>query len=273
MPDLLAGAAHATDADADAGADATRATGATVGAVLFDLDDTLLDGDAAWRSGVARLCARCPGLGHAEALAAWEAAFHAHFDRFLAGETSAEEMRAGRIRTWGELVAASVAGGDELEWFAEYQAGYEAGWQLFADARPVLDALRARADLRLGVVTNGESDLQRQKLDALGITAYFDVVVVSGDHGWPKPDRRIFERAVAGVGVPAGRCLFVGDRQDVDVAGAAAAGLQAVWLNRADAPPAPGLGPSPSIASLEALLALVAAPGSPTPPPGPGPAA
>ena len=78
-------------------------------AVLFDLDDTLLDGAAAWRAGVARLCARCPGLEPIVALDAWQAAFDAHFDRFLAGETTAEVMRAGRIRTWSDLVAATVA--------------------------------------------------------------------------------------------------------------------------------------------------------------------
>lgn len=243
------------------------------GAVLFDLDDTLLDGDAAWRAGVARLCARCPGLGHAEALTAWQAAFDTHFDRFLAGETSAAEMRAGRIRTWGALVRTTVVVGEELAWFADYQAGYEAGWRLFADARPVLDALRARGDVRLGVVTNGESDLQRRKLDVLGITAYFDAVVVSGDHGWAKPDRRIFERAARDVGVPPHRCLFVGDRPDVDVAGALAAGLRAVWLNRAGIPPATGAEPAPSIPSLEELVALVGAAGSPTSPPGRVPSA
>ena len=160
-----------------------------------------------------------------------------------------------------------------MAWIAAYQAGYEDGWRLFPDARPVLDRLRARGDLRLGVVTNGESDLQRQKLDALGITAYFDVVVVSGDHGWAKPDRRIFEHAVAGVGVPADRCFFVGDRLDADVAGATAAGLRAVWLNRSGARPAPGAAPASSIPSLEALVTLVGAPVSPTTPPGPAPAA
>src|SRR6202030_2055519 len=55
-------------------------------AVLFDLDDTLLDGDAAWRAGVGKLLARCPQVAHDVAISAWETAFHEHFPPFLAGE-------------------------------------------------------------------------------------------------------------------------------------------------------------------------------------------
>lgn len=225
-----------------------------IDAVLFDLDDTLLDGDAAWRSGIERLVARCPGVAPAAAFGAWRASFDAHFDRFLAGELSPEEMRAARIRTWSELVSVDVVAGEELAWFAEYQAGYEDGWRAFADVRPALDRLAARPGLRLGVVTNGESGLQRRKLRALGLVPYFDAVTVSGDFGWAKPDRRIFERAAAAVGVPVERCLFVGDRHDVDVVGARGAGMRAVWLNRV----APSLdGGGDRISSLDQVAGLV----------------
>lgn len=227
-----------------------------VTAVLFDLDDTLLDGDAAWRAGVARLVARCPEVEHRRALAAWRAAFDAHFDRFLSGATSPEEMRRARIRTWSELVSVAVVPGEELEWFAEYQAGYEEGWRAFTDVRPALDRLAAQGELRLGVVTNGESDLQRRKLEALGLTGYFCAVTVSGDHGWAKPDRRIFERAATAVARSPAACLMVGDRRDVDVDGARAAGMQAVWLDRASSPAA---GDEGAITSLDQLATLLGA--------------
>ena len=71
--------------------------------------------------------------------------------------------------------------------------------ETFADAAPALDALAGRYPLAL--VTNGASCLQREKLTASGLADRFDVVVAGGDVGAAKPDRAIFERALAAVGV------------------------------------------------------------------------
>jgi putative hydrolase of the HAD superfamily len=198
-------------------------------AILFDLDDTLLDGDAAWRAGLDNVLVRCPEVDRAAAFRAWEAAFQEQFPRYIAGEATFEESRAARIRSWAERLPVTVEAGTELSWFDDYLAGYEAGWTAFDDVAPCLGALRK---LRLGVITNGDGDQQRAKLAALGLGAVFEVVIVSGDVGYAKPDPRIFHLAAARLGLPPGRCLFVGDRRDTDALGALAAGMPAVWLNR-----------------------------------------
>jgi putative hydrolase of the HAD superfamily len=203
-------------------------TGA-IKAVLFDLDDTLLDGGVAWRSGVDRLLARCPEVERAGAFRAWDAVSEEHYPRYLAGELTLEESRVARIRSWAERVQVAVAPGAELSWFADYVAGYEASWIAFDDVTPCLGELEG---LRLGVITNGEGDLQRAKLAALGLGTAFDVVIASGDVGCAKPDTRIFHLAAARLGLPPEQCLFVGDRRDIDALGALAAGMQGVWLNR-----------------------------------------
>jgi putative hydrolase of the HAD superfamily len=82
----------------------------------------------------------------------------------------------------------------------------------------------------LGVVSNGASCLQREKLRASGLGDYFKVVVVSADVGVAKPDGSVFRRALAEI--PAGRAVMVGDSVEKDVRGALAAGLGAVWVNR-----------------------------------------
>jgi phosphoserine phosphatase len=81
----------------------------------------------------------------------------------------------------------------------------------------------------LGVVANGASCLQREKLSASGLGGYFSVVV-SGDVGVAKPDASVFQRALAELA--AERAVMVGDSLEKDVRGALAAGLGAVWLNR-----------------------------------------
>ena len=228
---------------------------AVIRAVLFDLDDTLLDGGRAWRSGMDLLLARCPHVNRAAALHAWQAAFREHYPRYLAGELTFGESRVARIRSWAGRLDVTVGTGAELAWFDDYLAGYEAGWTAFGDVAP---CLRALAGLRLGVITNGDGDQQRAKLAALNLAAPFEVVIVSGDAGCAKPDPRIFHLAADRLGLAPGQCLYVGDRRDSDALGARAAGMQAVWLNRraAGAPD----DAVPEIATLAELTALL--PGS-----------
>lgn len=216
-------------------------------AVLFDLDDTLLDGDAAWRSGMDSILRRCPGIDREVAFLAWEAAFHEHFDAYLAGRLSLEESRTERIRSWARALSVTIEPGTELDWFAAYFAGYSAGWKPFDD---VAAALRQLTHLLLGIVTNGDGPQQRAKIAALGLEVSFDAILVSSEVGCAKPDPRIFREAAQQLGVAPGRCLFVGDRKDVDAIGARNAGMQAVWLNRRN------LANDPDVASVSTLAAL-----------------
>ena len=87
------------------------------------------------------------------------------------------------------------------------------------------------AIFRLGIISNAEGAYQREKIGVLGIARHFQTVVISGEVGYRKPDPRIFHYALDVFGVRADEALFVGDRLDVDIAGAKAAGMKAVWFN------------------------------------------
>jgi FMN phosphatase YigB (HAD superfamily) len=85
---------------------------------------------------------------------------------------------------------------------------------------------------RLGLVSNFDySPTVWRILQDGAILDRFDVLIVSDAVGWRKPSPRIFEMAFARLGVGAPECLFVGDRPDIDVAGAKAVGMDAAWLN------------------------------------------
>ena len=99
---------------------------------------------------------------------------------------------------------------------------------------------RLRGAHRLALVSNGASDLQREKLRGAGLEGYFDCVVVSGDIGIGKPDPAPFRRALTRLGVPPDAAAMVGDTLDRDVLGARRAGIRALWLNRSGAPPPDG---------------------------------
>jgi len=157
-----------------------------------------------------------------------------------------------------------VARGSELDLFAAFTEGYRAGWALFPDVLPMVERL---PDLPRAVVTNGDGAQQREKVAVLGLAAAVDAVLVSSEVGAAKPDPRIMLRAAQELGVPAGRCLMVGDQIDRDVRAALAAGMQAAWLRRPDGPqartevPAELAGRFTTIESLSELPGLLGAGG------------
>jgi putative hydrolase of the HAD superfamily len=102
---------------------------------------------------------------------------------------------------------------------------------LFDDAREALQAARQHG-LRVVVVSNWDSSLA-QVLERVGLADMIDGVVSSAAVGAAKPDPAIFEAGLALARVAAGEVLHVGDSLEQDIAGALAAGIAAVWLNRA----------------------------------------
>ena len=103
-------------------------------------------------------------------------------------------------------------------------------WKLYDDVLPALEALRARR-LTTGVISNVVGGLQETLVD-LGLAPLLDVIVTSDQVGVTKPHPRIFEAALQRAGVDPAEALFVGDQPDSDVAGARAAGMQALLLDR-----------------------------------------
>ena len=101
---------------------------------------------------------------------------------------------------------------------------------LFPDTHRVLEQLRPM--FKLAVV----SDAQREYFDAeiriTGIETLWDVVVLSSDFGYRKPDPRLFTTALERLGVSYQEAVFVGDNVLSDVCGARDAGIYAVLIDR-----------------------------------------
>ena len=88
------------------------------------------------------------------------------------------------------------------------------------------------AKYRLGIITNGASEMQNKKIDSLGIRPFFDAVIISGEVGIRKPDEEIFCMACEKLNVDNKSTVFVGDNFEKDVIGAKNAGMYAVWMKR-----------------------------------------
>ncbi len=99
---------------------------------------------------------------------------------------------------------------------------------LYPHVRQVLDVLRERYPL--AVVTDAQSAYAGGELYKVGLLDYFDPIVVSGDHGYRKPDRRLFEFALDGMKVRAENTLYVGNDMHRDIFGARQADMTTVMF-------------------------------------------
>lgn len=228
-------------------------------AVCFDLDGTLLRDDHV--DGIVRLVAeelaRRHGLDPAALAAANEEAWWDYWpevgDAWLQGRIPGDDVP---LEVWRRALAA-VGVTDPAVAVAAVALHTEHERKTFAlydESLEVLSALRERG-IRLGVVTNGPSGLQRVKLRVVGLEEHVDAVVISGEHGVHKPDPAIFALALEALGIPAGEALFVGVNPIADVAGARGAGLTSVWIDRTGAEQT--CEPHAVVTDLRGLLDLV----------------
>lgn len=218
-----------------------------IAAVLFDLDETLLDRTASLTAFLAdqheRFGAALGGVG----LEAWRARFLALDAR---GSVHKSKVYPALLAEFGGDPASAEA------LLADYQEACCRHARPFAGMSETLQALRARSK-RLAVVSNGETVFQGRHVTALALEALVDAVLVSQTEGLRKPDPALFHRAAERLGAAPADCLFVGDNPTADILGAAGAGMRTAWFRcgqtwPADLPPNPG----PTIEALEEVLAL-----------------
>lgn len=244
-------------------------------AVLLDLDETLLDDETSMRAALREVCAWLQGEHGLPA----ERLFRAYLDVAsrawprlgsvpTEGRPGLGDGWAIRVWMWREALGAVGAGPDIAEQAAgRYRSARRLGYALFDDVLPALE--RLAGGYRLGLVTNGPGDTQREKVEALGIGRYLETVAISGEIGSGKPDPEIFRVALAALGVRPHRAAHVGDSLESDVRGALRAEVRAVWLNRRGATRPPGAAePDATIRTLAELPGLLgrAAGGAPPSP-------
>lgn len=187
-----------------------------ISAVLFDLDDTLFP-QSAWLDGAWTAVARA-GAEHG--------VDHRRLRHALV-EIASEGTARGRIidRALAAIGAADVPIDPLISAFRSHRP---TTLPCYAGAAEALAELRD--GVPLGLVTDGDVDIQRAKLHALGLDGAFDAIVLSDALGRElrKPHGAPFLRAVEELGVTAAATAFVGDHPEKDVEGSMLVGMRAV---------------------------------------------
>ena len=213
--------------------------GRSIDAVLFDIDETLVDLQAAM--GTTLQAVGAGDLAHFTA-ADWEAytsLFAAdpqgHYDAYLAGHLSFADQRVLRLQHAREQAGLAPLDSDAArDWNDAYEQALPLHFRAFDDVVPLLDVLEERG-IAYGAVSNNVHDYQRAKLDAAGLDR-IRVLVGIDTVGAAKPEPAIFHEGVRLLGSVPARTAYVGDNLRVDAIGAGEAGLGGVWLDRKDNP-------------------------------------
>jgi putative hydrolase of the HAD superfamily len=202
-----------------------------VRAVLLDALGTLIELPAPWPALASELAARGVAVTEDEARAALleeMAHYRAHHDE----ATGPAELDDLRDRCTEVLRGALPERARQVEDLRGALLG-ALRFRPYPEVPGVLAELGELGVARV-VVSNWDVSL-RGVLDDTGLAPLLDGLVISAEVGAAKPDPAIFERALEVAGAGPGEALHVGDTVDVDVAGALAAGLRAVHLDRSGA--------------------------------------
>jgi len=99
---------------------------------------------------------------------------------------------------------------------------------LFPGAKETLDYFKEK-DISLALMTNGESEKQRNKIHRFGLDKYFSSILIEGEMGFGKPDDRVYIRALNELELEPEEVWAVGDNLDWDVYGPQKLGIFSIW--------------------------------------------
>ena len=205
-------------------------------AILFDLDDTILDydsvADRSWKQVCDTVSPKLPGLGTQELCAALKAKAlwcWSEPDRHLRGR---RDLLAARIEIVSSVL--QCLGVSDPEICEEISVSYEKiRTELIAPRPGAIETLRQlhRDGIKLGLVTNGAKEPQRAKINRFGLAPFFDSIVIEGEFGIGKPDQSVFQHSMEKLGANPQQTWMAGDNLYFDVGGAQDVGIWGIWVD------------------------------------------
>ena len=232
---------------------ATSRQAARYTTVLFDLDHTLLDSatSEALAFKATMFDAEIDGASvHFPAYDRINKELWADVEAGLIGPDEVRHKRFTRFIEERGLDANPVAMAER------YVHHLGAEGDLYEGAIAMLDAVAEFATLAL--VTNGIGQVQRNRIDRLGLDRYFKTIVISADVGVSKPAPGIFEIAFSALGGPPKEsALMVGDSLTSDVQGGTNFGIATCWYNPAQKPTADTADVTHEVTDLRQIVDIV----------------
>lgn len=195
-------------------------------AVIFDLDDTLIDSMAAGKYMMRKFIQRDFPMEHENALfiekiikdiLCWQKQHN-----MLMGKEAMEKGFDYYCEKYGIKNRTGSA------YCAQYCAEVNNYINKYPKTDEVLKYLKEK--YCLAMITNGASERQKIRLENARLNHYFDEIIIGEEYGVMKPDKRIFYEMCRRLELRPEQCVYVGDKVEYDMKGAAAAGMKPVWI-------------------------------------------
>ena len=230
-------------------------------AIIFDLDDTILDDSGGMESCWQEACRRgVERLDESDPTTLMAAIFRQR-DWYWGDPDRHREGRMDlRAASRGIVEKALLDLGFDLPDLArEIADGYrdlrEERLCLVPGAMETLEWLRAQG-VRLGMITNGSAAGQRAKIERFGLAPYFESILVEGESGLGKPHCEVYEAVLGTLACDAAQVWSVGDNLEWDVGAPQALGVYGIWVDVAgtDLPEGSVVKPDRTVRSIRELL-------------------
>nr|XP_019574231.1 PREDICTED: N-acylneuraminate-9-phosphatase [Rhinolophus sinicus] len=210
--------------------------GLSVRAVFFDLDNTLIDTAQASRKAMLEVIKLLQSKYHyykeeAEIICD-KVQVKLSKECFHPSNTCITDLRTSH---WEEAIQETKGGTADRKLAEEcyflWKSTRLQHMTIAEDVKAMLTELRKEVYLLL--LTNGDRQTQREKIEACACQSYFDAIVVGGEQKEEKPAPSIFYYCCNLLGVQPGDCVMVGDTLETDIQGGLNARLKAtVWVNK-----------------------------------------
>ncbi|WP_100752618.1 pyrimidine 5'-nucleotidase [Vibrio salilacus] len=219
--------------------------------ILFDADETLFHFDAF--KGMQLMFSRKGVEFTQQDFADYQTINKPLWVDYQDGKITAAQLKHNRFIEWAEKLQTTTAELNSA--FLEAMADI---CTLLPGARELMDAVHGRA--KMGIITNGFTELQAIRLERTEIAHYFEHVIISEQVGVAKPDQAIFNHALEKMGTPCkSKVLMVGDNQHSDILGGINFGIETCWLNHQGVEQDSNISPNYTVSSLHELKDILLA--------------
>ena len=231
-----------------------------IDAIIFDLDDTLVAFDLVTESTWLEVCEEFarenPPFSAKEIYDAVITESHWYWsdeERHRIGRNDIVMARRGIVRSAFDKHGIPLRDAERVA--NRYSELKLENIYVLPGAIETLSEIAGR-EIRLGLISNGDSPIQRQKLKRFDLEKYFDVILIEGEVGYGKPDRRIYEVALSKMNTAGERTMMVGDNLKWDVAGPQSVGMYGIWFDvkRRGLPEDSGIRPDGVITDISQIL-------------------
>jgi putative hydrolase of the HAD superfamily len=208
-------------------------------AILFDLDDTIISfsgsSEACWREVCERFASQIPGLTSIQLLEAILEFAHWYWDDAARHKRGRLGLRQARREVLaGAFLSLKIDNATLANEIADAFSNLrEASISLFPGAVETLVHLHSWG-IKLGLITNGDSEGQRRKINTFGLAPLFDCILIEGENGFGKPEPEVYKLALQRLGIGPEEAWMVGDNLVWDIEAAQKAGIKAIWVDFAN---------------------------------------